>query len=177
MQDEKGMRPFFGKGAGSKQNSRRLPWLRYAAVFLLLATFAGWLGLRVFPPEHPVLRRIASAFGIEYADPFATDPLVETLVGAIFREDDFQLLAPAPMDTLVPGDVLHLQYTGYHPNALQFKLMNNQGMGVGEFEVRGGAAMLRLPETPGLYYWRLSDGSELLFLGRLILRESDETKN
>jgi hypothetical protein len=177
MQDEKGMRPFFEKGAGYKQTSRRLYWLRYAAVFLLLATSLGWLGLRLFSPEHPALRKIASVFGIEYYDPFAPDPLVETLVGAIFREDDFQLLAPAPTDTLVPGDLLHLQYTGYHLNALQFKLMTNQGQEVETFEVKGGAAMLRLPETQGLYYWRLSDGSDLLFLGRIILREPEQAKN
>ena len=177
MQEEKGMRPFFGKGAGHKQSSRRLYWLKYAAVFLLLATALAWSGLRLFSPEHPALRKMASVFGIEYADPFAPDPLVETLVGAIFREDDFQLLAPAPTDTLVPGDVLHLQYTGYHPISLQFKLMTNQGREVEEYVVKGGAALLRLPEVPGLYYWRLSDGSDLLFLGRITLSEPEQAKN
>lgn len=177
MQDETGMSSFFEKGDGNRKPVRRLSWLKYAAVLLLIAASFGWLWLRMYPPGHPALQKVSALFGIEYYDPYAPDPLVETLVGAIFREDDFQLLSPAAADTFVPGNLLHLQYTGYHPLLLHFELMNNQGQAILNKEVKGGAGILRLPEEQGLYYWRLSEGSDLLFLGRIILMDTNELKN
>jgi len=139
---------------------------------LILVSALGYVWLRLANPEHPAILRVAAFLGIEYYDSFAPDPLVETLVGAIFREDGFQLLAPAASDTFAPGDFLQLQYTGYHSLSLHFELMNNRGEPALSDQVKGGAVILHLPDDPGLYYWRLSNGNELLFLGRLILTDS-----
>jgi len=95
--------------------------------------------------------------------------MMEPMVGMVFREERLEVLLPAPGDSLASGQALIVEINGIGSQLLLFELSDNKGWVKLVRPVTEGRAVWDAFLPPGLYYWKLKRGNELVYLGKVIV--------
>jgi hypothetical protein len=106
--------------------------------------------------------------GADFAANFEADPELDDLVNGRTRSGAFQALSPA--NGSVPGPDALFSWKTDGKNPLTLTIVNNRG---GVILTQSGLRsrfVLGRKLTAGLYYWKIEDDSELLFVGKFLVR-------
>lgn len=105
------------------------------------------------------------------SDPFLPSPAFEGLAGQIVRSGGIEVLRPRLGDTIAGPQ--HFQWKGVGGDErCKIEILTNRGGRFLSTEVRGGSFTLRERIAPGLYYWKLEQKGELLYVGKFIVLSS-----
>ena len=104
----------------------------------------------------------------KFAANFKVDPEFEDLVNGRSRSEAFGVMSPANGSVLGPDAVFSWKGEGRKP--LTLSIMNNKGETVLTENVPPSQFVLKRRLTPGLYYWRIENKSELLHVGKFYVK-------
>jgi hypothetical protein len=99
-------------------------------------------------------------------DHFLPWPELEELVGAHLRTDQLTVLQPHA-DTMRTAEI-QFKWQGVD-TPLIFKILNNSGEMVLQAPAVTGQYTCRKALSPGVYYWKLENSDELLWIGKFII--------
>ncbi len=101
------------------------------------------------------------------ADHFAPSPNLDDLVRSDFRSESIEVLAPKN-DAIVSSPITFRwkQYQG----PVILKILNNREMTVQTSNVKVNRFVSTKSLLPGLYYWKLEDEGELLYIGKFFVK-------
>jgi hypothetical protein len=116
-------------------------------------------------PGTPLAQRTSSP------DPFLPSPVFESLAGQTVRSGGMEVLRPRLGDTIAGPQ--HFQWRGVAGDErFRIEILTNRGGRFLSSEVRGGSYTLRERLAPGLYYWKLEQKGELLYVGKFMVLSS-----
>lgn len=98
---------------------------------------------------------------------------LEGWVGITTRSAPFILLTPDPVISVHPGDSIMFTWRGCEHDTLSFTLFDNRGE---QLLKRNGVAerhlvLLTVSLPDGLYYWKFTDHTNLLQVGKILVRK------
>lgn len=101
------------------------------------------------------------------ADHFAPSPNLDDLVRSDFRSESIEVLSPEN-DAIVSSPITFRwkQYQG----PVILKILNNREMTVQMSNVKENRFVTTKSLVPGLYYWKLEDEGELLYIGKFFVK-------
>ena len=124
-------------------------------------------------PEAPAVENVKSSAKTvaKAAGPtFLVFEELEGLIAPTLRGyADIEVLHPAPEDSLTAGDSCRFQWKSTLSETLTLSLMDNRGRPVANYVAEDQAYTLQLPSTPGLYYWQLETGEELVYIHKFTI--------
>lgn len=176
MLPSQGTHPFFNKYKIDRQAYwSRLPRsLKYAAIIILVAVSSFLIyNTSTALQDSAFSHWVSDLFSTGSIDPYAEDPMMESLLGMAFREDSFSVIQPAIGDTILVGASIQLVYEGKLHEQIRVEFLNNQGECVHTQDISGGSSLIRPRLKPGLYYWKLTRGQALFHIGKLLVREEE----
>jgi hypothetical protein len=159
-------------------------WYRIAAVFLVLVA-AGTIFFLVNTTEHtglpdmstvrPAADTAKSVIEMQtveqssalIAEHFAPSPNLDDLVQSEFRSAAVDVLAPSNGESVRPPITFRWRHSG-HP--MKLKVLSNKEITVLTAIVTADSFTTAKKFEPGLYYWKLENREELLFIGRFFVR-------
>jgi hypothetical protein len=106
--------------------------------------------------------------GNDIAANFEADPGLESLVNGRTRSEAFQVLSPA--NGSVPGPNALFSWNAGGKEPLTLRIVNNRGNAILTQTGLGSRFVLDRKLIPGLYYWKIENDSELLFVGKFLVK-------
>jgi hypothetical protein len=101
-------------------------------------------------------------------DNFRVNPNLESMIGTQYRSASTQIISPANNSTLSGEIVFAWKKTTHGP--LTLKIINNKNIVAYNYEVKGNRFVFKQTLTPGLYYWKLENHEDLLYIGKFFIR-------
>lgn len=101
------------------------------------------------------------------ADHFSISPNLDDLVNSEFRSEMIEVLAPE-IEAIVQPPIT-FQWKQY-PRPVILKVLNNKDITVLTSSVKGNKFVTSKIFPEGLYYWKLEDNGELLYVGKFFVR-------
>ncbi len=112
--------------------------------------------------------QFAMAAKEEFATNFNADPDLEDLVNGRSRSAELNVMSPTNGSVLGP-DALFI-WKGAGRESLTLRIMNNKGDSVFAESGPPPRFVLRQRLSPGLYYWKIESKSELLYVGKFLVK-------
>ncbi|MBN1782437.1 zf-HC2 domain-containing protein [bacterium] len=107
---------------------------------------------------------------VKETDPknFETAPFLEGMLAFHARASGIEVLTPN--NGQIFKDTVPFSWKSDETGHLILILLDNHGREIKRLEVTGNRYELKEPLRPGLYYWKLESETDLLFLGKFIIR-------
>gem|GEM_PF-1247966 len=102
---------------------------------------------------------------------FSVNPNLESMIGTRYRSVSVQVLSPRDNTTLTVGSDIAFAWKLTNPDPVTFKIIDNRNRETCQYEVRGGRFTLKEHPGPGLYYWKLEDHQDLLYIGKFFIKK------
>lgn len=102
---------------------------------------------------------------------FRVNPNLESMIGTRYRSVSVQVLSPRDNTTLAVGGDINFAWKLTTPGPVTFKVIDNRNREACHYEVRGGRFTLKEHLGPGLYYWKLEDHQDLLYIGKFFIKK------
>ena len=100
---------------------------------------------------------------------FKSNQNLEYMIGSQSRSRDINVISPKNY-TDVEGKIF-FRWESFEKKILQLKILNNKNRILFEFSVDGNSFIFKENLNPGLYYWKLEDQKELLYVGKFIVKK------
>lgn len=103
-----------------------------------------------------------------YAANYVPNEGLEALIGVKFRGRNDPVLTSPPTDTTMQKGFL--QFIGRNPDQgkLELQVLNNKAEVIDRYpDITELNISVKIPEKPGLYYWKLSGEEELYLVGKI----------
>lgn len=174
--------PYFDRPASTVKNAT--PWLRAAAaVVIILAGGALFLLLQnpkttepsgtthiQSPEQHPP-QETAAQQGKEpntlLADNFTPSPNLDDLIVSDFRSEAAEAVTPSNGETVRPPITFRWITAA---RQVKLKILSNKEIPLMTAIVAADSFIVTKKFDPGLYYWKLEEEDELLFIGKFFIR-------
>ena len=105
-------------------------------------------------------------------DNFRVNPNLESMIGTQYRSATTQILSPGNNSTL-NGDIVFAWGKTFQ-GTLTLKIINNKNIVAYNYEVNGNRFLFKKKLTPGLYYWKLENQKDLLYLGKFFIKSNSK---
>ena len=102
---------------------------------------------------------------------FSVNPNLESMIGTRYRSVSVQVLSPRDNTALTVGSDIAFAWKLTNPGPVTFKIIDNRNRETCQYEVRGGRFTLKEHLGPGLYYWKLEDHQDLLYIGKFFIKK------
>jgi hypothetical protein len=102
---------------------------------------------------------------------FRVNPNLESMIGTRYRSASIQVFSPADNLTTYAGSDIVFSWKLAAQGTVTLKIIDNMDEETYEYEVTGGRFVLKEHLPPGLYYWKLEDHQDLLFIGKFFVRK------
>lgn len=102
---------------------------------------------------------------------FRVNPNLESMIGSQYRSAAVQVLSPTDNSTSIIGSDIVFSWKPPAPGALTLKIIDNMDEQTYEYEVTGSRFVLKERLSPGLYYWKLEDHQDLLYIGKFFVKK------
>ncbi len=103
-----------------------------------------------------------------FADNFTVSPNLENLVNVHSRSLSIQVLSPLNGENV--KERILFQWKADADDRLTLKILSNKEKTLQTISVRGSRYVFLQKIPPGLYYWKLEDKDELLYLGKFFVK-------
>jgi hypothetical protein len=107
-------------------------------------------------------------------DNFRVNPNLESMIGTQYRSVTTQIISPRNNSTLSGDIVFAWKKTSQGPPPLTLKIINNKNEVCYHYSVKGNRFIFKQKLTPGLYYWKLENRMDLLYLGKFFIRSNSK---
>jgi len=104
-----------------------------------------------------------------YAANFEMNETLESFVGVSLRSGSIDTII-SPVNNELIGDQTLFAWKASTDQPLSLAILNNRAAEVFRIAVTGDRFLLERRLIPGLYYWKLEEEDELLYLGRFLVR-------
>lgn len=109
------------------------------------------------------------------ASAFAVNPNLEGMIGARLRGSNLVVSSPHAGETVTREEILFAwEPVGAEPLALI--VLNNRNESLHEYTAASGRLVFRERLAPGLYYWKLQNRTDLLYVGKFVIPAVNRTK-
>ncbi len=108
----------------------------------------------------------------ELADAYVPSEELDELVGDEVRSSSITVASPKQGADV--GESVTFAWSGGEKNQNRLSIMNNKGDVVAVLHVTGRSFVYRNALRAGLYYWKLDDGSNLLYVGKFFVGRGGE---
>ncbi len=105
---------------------------------------------------------------VEFAAAYVPYGELEELVGNEVRSAG--VAVSSPKNGSEAGSRIIFAWSGAEKNEANLSILDNRGEMVKRVRVKGGSYSYQNDLHPGLYYWKLDDGSNLLYVGKFLVR-------
>jgi len=95
-------------------------------------------------------------------------PELENMVNGAFRSGDVEVISPR--NGITAGDSLWFDLKDGAWSGLIVTIVSNTGENVYSAHLASVPFALRRPAEPGLYYWKLQNAGELLYVGKFLVK-------
>ena len=102
---------------------------------------------------------------------FRVNPNLESMIGTRYRSASIQVFSPADNLTTFVGSDIVFSWKLAAQGAVTLKIIDNMDEENYEYEVIGGRFVLKERLSPGLYYWKLEDHQDLLYIGKFFIKK------
>ncbi len=99
---------------------------------------------------------------------FKVNPNLESMINSHYRSEGIEIIAPKNNTVIKEPITFAWKETTY--SSLILKIINNQNQVFHHHEVKGNSYTFQPKLNPGLYYWKLENKNDLLFIGKFIIR-------
>jgi len=96
------------------------------------------------------------------------------MIGTQYRSTTTQIISPRNNSTLSGDIVFAWKKTSQGPPPLTLKIINNKNEVFYHYSVKGNRFVFKQRLTPGLYYWKLENQMDLLYLGKFFIRSNSK---
>lgn len=100
---------------------------------------------------------------------FRVNPNLENMIGTQYRSAGIHIIAPEN-NSVQTGDIL-FEWKNTAPSPLTLKIITNRNHEVFSREAQNHRFTLQKRLTPGLYYWKLQNHNDLLYIGKFFVRK------
>lgn len=104
----------------------------------------------------------------QFADAFRSSSELDELVGNELRSESVVVISPK--NGIEVGARITFSWKEGGTNERNLSILNNKGEVVAKYRVKGESYVCKNTLPPGLYYWKLDDGSSLLYVGKFFVR-------
>lgn len=105
---------------------------------------------------------------------FRVNPNLESMIGTRYRSASIQVFSPADNLTAYVGSDIVFSWKLAAQGAVTLKIIDNMDEETYEYEVTGGRFILKERLSPGLYYWKLEDHQDLLYIGKFFVKKKKD---
>ncbi|REL38392.1 hypothetical protein DYD21_00080 [Rhodohalobacter sp. SW132] len=158
--------PFFD--AGHQARVSTFPTLKAVAVILMtvmLGTLIAYFSGQVDPNDSDPVRE-------DYSENFEPNVFFESLTGQTTRSDELEILEPELDAEKQNG--MNFRWAAEQDENFSLIILSNRGDEIIRADSLHDSFRLEQDLVPGLYYWRLETGDELMYVGRFTVRRSGE---
>ena len=106
--------------------------------------------------------------GGEWAANFAPYPELESLVQTVSRSQSVTVRSPGIEDSV--AEIIVFDWDTEAAGPITLRIISNIGRDVRAFSNQTSPVKLSLSLKPGLYYWKLEDRNDLLYVGKFFVR-------
>lgn len=99
---------------------------------------------------------------------FRVNPNLESTIGTQYRSASIQILSPRN-NVRLSGDIFFSWKKSTQP-ILILKIINNQNEVFYNYSVSGNRFIFKQKLSPGLYYWKLENKNDLLYIGKFFIK-------
>ncbi len=103
---------------------------------------------------------------------FRVNPNLENMIGTQYRSATIQIISPSNNSTLSGDIVFAWKKTSQGPLPLILKIINNKNEVSYNYSVKGNRFVFKQRLAPGLYYWKLENQMDLLYLGKFFIKSN-----
>jgi hypothetical protein len=103
---------------------------------------------------------------------FAINPNLEYMINSQFRNETIKVNSPANNSTLI--DNIIFAWESFTDKPSQLKILSNHNEVIFEYTIQANQFVLKEILPPGLYYWKLENQTDLLYVGKFFI-ENDIT--
>jgi len=161
--------------SGFLKNFQRKSWLKMAALFVIVIGISA-VSYYISVPGISQHKQSQSAAGdtavtiTNYASlsRFDESPNLEDLLHSSMRSSTIKVLSPP--DGFNAKNQIEFRWENGNSATYYLKILNNREEIVQQDTLQGTQFLLKKLPVPGLYYWKLENQTELLHLGKFIIR-------
>lgn len=95
---------------------------------------------------------------------FDVNPTLENMIGSRLRSGTFEAVTP-PDNSIVAG-IIHFSWKKKLEKIHTLKIVNNRNTVLFTYQIDGSAMDIEEDLEPGLYYWKVENDNELLYVGK-----------
>lgn len=124
-------------------------------------------------PAEPVSTKKASRTAakkntVQRIGTFDVNPTLENMIGSRLRSGTFEAVTP-PDNSEVDG-IIHFSWKKKLEKVLTLNIVDNRNRVLYTYRVDGPAIDVEEDLKPGLYYWKVENENELLYVGKFLKR-------
>jgi len=161
--------------SGFLKNFQRKSWLRMAALFVIVIGISA-VSYYITVPGISPKKQSQSAAADTATNPdnyaslsrFDESPNLEDLLHSSMRSSTIKVVSPP--DGYNAKNQIEFRWENGISKTYYLKILNNREEIVQQDTLQGKSFLLKKLPAPGLYYWKLENRSELLHLGKFIIR-------
>lgn len=161
--------------SGFLKNFQRKSWLKMAALFVIVIGISA-VSYYISVPGITSHKQSESAAGDttdtknNYASlsRFDESPNLEDLLHSAMRSSNIKVVSPP--DGFNAKNHIEFRWENGNSATYYLKILNNREEIVQQDTLQGTNFLLKKLPAPGLYYWKLENRTELLHLGKFIIR-------
>lgn len=101
---------------------------------------------------------------------FTLNRNLERMVGSIYRSGSVNIITPDNRSIFKTGSKVEFKWKGIKPDNHSLKIVNNLNETVYEFNAQDNCMKIELNMDKGLYYWKLESETDLLYVGRFVVK-------
>jgi hypothetical protein len=101
---------------------------------------------------------------------FRVNPNLESMIGTQYRSVAVQIVSPVNNSTL-SGDIVFSWKKNIH-STLTLKIINNKNKTACHYSIEGNRFVFKEKLAPGLYYWKLENRHDLLYIGKFFIKNN-----
>jgi len=105
---------------------------------------------------------------------FRVNPNLESMIGTQYRSATTQIISPRNNSTLSGDIVFAWKKTSQGLPLLTLKIINNKNEVFYNYSVKGNRFVFKQRLAPGLYYWKLENQMDLLYLGKFFIKSNSK---
>ena len=98
---------------------------------------------------------------------FEVNPNLENMIGSHLRSGGIEVVTPANNSSLVPP--IHFSWNRELMTPHTLKIVNNKNLELFTYTVQGNGFDFPGPLDVGLFYWKLENSNELLYVGKFFI--------
>jgi hypothetical protein len=102
-----------------------------------------------------------------FAENYRVNPNLENMIGSKYRSADVEILSPHN-NAYIKGEIL-FSWKRISHSPLTLKIINNKNEEFFDHLIKENKYLLKRRLSPGLYYWKLENKNDLLYIGKFFV--------